>query len=107
MNFTDPMGLKDRGWPVNGRVINRSGKDVTDIDIDNWNTICVKQKSKSPRFGQDVDFVQVKSTWYKIGIGTFVIDESGNPPSGFDKASPEDLIDINNVFNRSDCAKCH
>lgn len=97
LNAVDPEGLKDRPYPANGRVINKSSSKIEAVDIDSRYMICVAGNSGTPRTSVDVDFVKVQGTWYKIGVRTFVIDENGMPDPDFDEASPGDLVDINNV----------
>lgn len=100
VNLTDPDGLRNWPWPFNGRVVNKSDTPVEAVDMDRAQLSCVTKST--PRL-QDYDHVRVKGKWYKIGPRTFVIDENGNPPSGFSLTPPEAVAAIEAIKKGGGC----
>jgi hypothetical protein len=55
---------------------------------------CVAPGDSTPRYSDDVDFVQVGKTWYKISMWTFDVTADCGPDSGFSQATPAEQVDI-------------
>jgi len=92
----DPDGLKDRSWPVNGRVIvdKKCKKTIRSVDMDHRKIYY----GTTPRTA-DVDFVEVNGVWYKIGMWNFNVDGCEcNPDGGFRQATPDELKDIHSIL---------
>lgn len=103
---TDPLGLDDRPWPINGRVTNTSGCrcTITALDMDRNAIHCVKPGESTSR-SSDVDFVRVQGTWYKIGIWNFDVGSDCGPDGGFPPATAGELADIGaKLSGRSPCS---
>ncbi|MCI5122187.1 MAG: hypothetical protein D3908_13545, partial [Candidatus Electrothrix sp. AUS4] len=96
INRIDPDGLKDRPWPVNGRVIvdKDCTKKIRSVDMDKRSI----HYGTTPRTA-DVDFVEVDGVWYKIGMWNFNVDGCDcKPDGGFRQATPEELKDIKSIL---------
>jgi RHS repeat-associated protein len=100
VNFVDPEGLKDRSWPLNGRVIvhRDSPNTIRSVDMD-YRKIYQTGPGDSTSRSDDVDFVEVGGVWYKIGMWNFDVDNCGKPDGGFREARPDELRDINGIIN--------
>jgi RHS repeat-associated protein len=98
LNSTDPTGLMDWIWPLNGQVNNHSSQCVSVVDIDNGFVFQVGPGEETSS-SLDVDYVYVNGTWYHIGPWNFDVDADGNPDDGFSPASESELQDILNILD--------
>lgn len=100
INWIDPWGLKDRGWPFNGEVHNDSDKYIESVDVYNKSVTWVPPKSDTQN-SQDIDYVNVKGDWYKIGPWNFDVDAEGIPDDGFRKVTSDELRSIEEILDEN------
>jgi hypothetical protein len=107
VNRIDLYGLKNRWPPFNGRVYVSSccgDVSIRSIDLDNRKVYTTSPGGSTP-WNDDVDFVECKGTWYKIGASAYYVGGTKSHgsvkhcdcPSGFRAATAEELQWIANA----------